>query len=45
MSGYFDGRNDRLSKTWRFRRSCKYVKTWGKLRDSGDLRFEEICWN
>ena len=33
MSGYFDGRNGRLSKTL------------GDLRDLGDLQFEEICWN
>ena len=45
MSGYFDGRNCRLSKTWRFRRSGKSVKTLGGLRDLGDLQFEEICWN
>ena len=36
MSGYFDGRNGRLSKT---------VKTSGDLRDLRDLQFEEICWN
>ena len=35
----------RLSKTWRFRRSGKSVKTLGHLRDFGDLQFEEICWN
>ena len=34
MSGYFDGRNGRLSKTWRFRRSGKSVKTLGDLRGS-----------
>ena len=34
MSGYFDGRNGRLSKTWRFRRSGKSVKTLGDSRDS-----------
>ena len=34
MSGYFDGRNGRLSKTWRFRRSGKSVKTLGDLRIS-----------
>ena len=45
MSGYFDGRNGRLSKTLRFRRSGKSVKTLGDLRDLGDLQFEEICWN
>ena len=45
MSAYFDGRNGRLSKTWRFRRSGKSVKTLGDLRDLGDLQFEEICWN
>ena len=28
MSGYFDGRNGRLSKTWRFGRSGKSVKLW-----------------
>ena len=44
MSGYFDGRNGRLSKTWRFRRCGKSVKTLGDLRDLGDLQFEEICW-
>ena len=44
MSGYFDERNGRLSKTWRFR--CgKSVKTLGDLRHLGDLQFEEICWN
>ena len=45
MSGYFDGRNGRLSKTWRFRRCGKSVKTLGDLRDLGDLQFEEIYWN
>ena len=45
MSGYFDGRNGRLSKTWRFRRSGKSVKTLGDMRNLGDLQFEEICWN
>ena len=45
MSGYFDGRNGRLSKTWRFRRCGKSVKTLGDLRVLGDLQFEEICWN
>ena len=47
MSRYFDGRNSRLSKTLRFRRSGKSVKTLGDLRDLGDLEFEEICrnWN
>ena len=39
MSGYFDGRNGRLSKTWRFRRSDKYVKTLGDFRNVGDLQF------
>ena len=43
MSGYFDGRNGRLSKTWKFRRCGKSVKILG---DRGDLQFEEICcWN
>ena len=42
MSKYFDGRNDRLSKTLRFRRSGKSVKTLGDLRDLGDLEFEEM---
>ena len=42
MSGYFYGRNGRLSKTWRFRKSGKSVKTLGDL---GDLQFWEICWN
>ena len=42
MSGYFDGRNGRLSKTWRVRRCGKPVKT---LRYLGDIQFEEICWN
>ena len=45
MSGYFDGRNGRLSKTRRFRRCGKSVKTLGDLRVLGDLQFEEICWN
>ena len=45
MSGHFDGRNGRLSKTWRFRRRVKSVKTLGDLRNLGDLQFEEICWN
>ena len=45
MSGYFDGRNGSLSKTWRFRRCDKYVKTLRDLRDLGDLQFEKICWN
>ena len=45
MSEYFDGRNDRLSKTWRFRRCGKSVKTLGDSRELGDLQFEEICWN
>ena len=34
MSGYFDGRNGRLSKTWRFWRSGESVKTLGDLRRS-----------
>ena len=38
-------KNGRVSKTWRFRRCGKYVKTLGDLRDLGDLQFEEICWN
>ena len=42
MFGYFDGMNGRLSKTCRFRRCGKSVKTSGDLRD---LQFEEICWN
>ena len=37
MSGYFDGRNGKLSKTWRFRRYGKSVKTLGDLRDLLDL--------
>ena len=45
MSGYFDGRNRRLSKTWKFRRSGESVKTLGDLRDLRDLQFEGICWN
>ena len=45
MSGYFDGRNGRLSKTWRFRRCGKSVKTLGGMKDLGYLQFEEICWN
>ena len=48
MSGYFYGRNGRLSKTWRFRRCGKSVKTLGNLRDLrdlGHLQFEEICWH
>ena len=45
MSGYFDGRNGRLLKSWRFRRSRKSVKTLGDLRDLEDLQFYEICWN
>ena len=32
MSGYFDGRNGRLSKTWTFQRSGKSVKTLGDVR-------------
>ena len=40
MSGYFYGRNGRLSKTWRFRRYGKSVKTSGDLRDLGYLQFE-----
>ena len=39
MYGYFDLRNGRLSKTWRFRRSGKSVKTLGDLRDLGGLQF------
>ena len=39
MSGYFDGRNGRLPKTWRFQRYAKSVKTLGDLRDLGDLQF------
>ena len=35
MSGYFDGRNGRLSKTWRFRRSGKSVKTIGRFERFG----------
>ena len=42
MSGYFYGRNGRLSKTSRFRTCSKSVKTLGDL---GDLQFKEICWN
>ena len=42
MSGYFDGKNGRLSKIWRFRRSGKSVKTLGNLRDLGDFQSEEI---
>ena len=45
MSGYFDGKNSKLSKTWRFRRSGKSVKTSGDLKDLGDHRVQEICWN
>ena len=45
MSVYFYGRNGRLSKTWKFRRSGKSVKTLGDSRDLGDLQFQEICWN
>ena len=45
MSGYFDGRDGRLSKTCRFRRCGNSVKTLGDLRDLGDLQFEEICCN
>ena len=45
MSGYFDGRNGRLSKTWRFWRCGNSVKTLGDLRDLGNIQFEEICWN
>ena len=33
MSGYSDGRNGGLSKTWKFRRYGKSVKTLGDLRD------------
>ena len=39
MSGYFDGRNERLSKAWRFRRYGKSVKNLGDLRDLGDFQF------
>ena len=39
MYGYFYRRNGRLSKTWRFRRSGKSVKTLGDLRDLGDFSF------
>ena len=39
MSGYFYRSNGRLSKTWRFRRHGKSVKTLGDLRDLGDLQF------
>ena len=45
MSKYFDGRNDRLSKTCKFWRCVKSVNTSGDLRDLKDLQFEEICWN
>ena len=45
MSAYFDGKNGRLSKTWRFRRCGKSVKTLGDSRDLGDIQFEEIRWN
>ena len=45
MSGYFDGRNGRLSRTWRLWRCGKSVKTLGDSRDLGDLQFEEISWN
>ena len=45
MSGYFDGRIKRLSKTWIFRRCGKSVKALGDLRVLGDLQFEETCWN
>ena len=45
MSGYFDGRNGRSSKIWRFRRCGQSVKTLGDLRDLGDLQFKEICRN
>ena len=45
MSGYFDGRNGTLLKTWKFRRCGKSVKTLRDLRDLGDIKFEEICWN
>ena len=37
MSGYFDGRNGRLPKAWRFRRFGESVKTLGALRNLGDL--------
>ena len=37
MSGYFYGRNGRLSKTWRFRRCDESVKTLEDLRDLGDF--------
>ena len=39
MSRYSDGRNGRSSKTWRFWRSGKFVKTLGDLRTLGDLQF------
>ena len=45
MSGYFDGRDGRLSKSWGFRRYGKSVKTLGDLRVLGDLQFEETFWN
>ena len=39
MSGYFDGKHDRLSKNCGFRRSGKSVKTLRDLRGLGDLQF------
>ena len=42
MSGYFDGRNGRLSKTWRFRRYGTSVKTLEDLKDLGDIDLLEL---
>ena len=39
MSWYFGGKNGRLSRTWRFRRSGKSAKTLEDLKNLGDLQF------
>ena len=47
MSGFFDGMNGRLSKTWRFWRSGKSRKTFGDLRRSAELEllpFYRFTW-
>ena len=42
MSGYFDGRNGKLSKTWRFWRSGKSVKTLEDSRRSAGTGFVAV---